>query len=172
MQNRLKTENRLIDTEVSADMIAASFNFRTIRPAPEIMAEYVRTVDCLYEPTKFLARTYRQILGMRPTRAALAGKSPARSTGKQNRQGSLWSQRHKLAPLLKLLWRQGVVAGYRGQFWWQLLGVYRHNPSRLQKYLVICGQGEDLFQIRASLLAKMAHRPQGATVTVDKVWDA
>jgi radical SAM superfamily enzyme YgiQ (UPF0313 family) len=166
--DRLKQEDRLLDTEVSADMIAASFNFRTIRPAPEIMTEYIRTVDCLYEPTKFLARTYRQILGMRPTRAALAGKSPAQSTGKQNRNGSLWSQRHKLAPLLKLLWRQGVVAGYRGQFWWQLLEVYRHNPSRLQKYLVICGQGEDLFQIRAALLASLAHQtkpPNGLAST-------
>ncbi len=157
--DRLKQEGRLLDTEVSADMTAANFNFRPTRPAPEIIAEYIRTVDCLYEPRTYLARTYRYILSMRPTRAALAGKSPARDTDKQNSQGSLWSQRHKLAPLLRLLWRQGVVADYRGQFWRQLLGVYRQNPSRLQKYLVTCAQGENLFQIRAGLLAKMAEGP-------------
>jgi radical SAM superfamily enzyme YgiQ (UPF0313 family) len=156
--DRLKKENRLLDARVSADMIEASFNFRTMRPAPEIISEYIQTVDCLYEPRKFLARTYRHVLAMRPTRAALAGKSVARDSGKQNSQRSFWSKRHDLAPLLRLVWRQGVMADYRGQFWQQLLGIYRQNPSRLLKYLAICGQGENLFQIRADLLAKRAHQ--------------
>ena len=56
--------------------------------------------------------------------------------------------------VLKLIWRQGVVASYRLQFWRQLLGVYRQNPSRLQKYLEKCGIGENLFPIRESLLAQ------------------
>ncbi len=156
--DRLKRENRLIDSGVSADMVEASFNFRPTRPAAEIMAEFVRTVDYLYEPAKYLARTYRHILAMRPTRAATAGKSQSRGNGNQNGRASLWSQRNQLAALFKLVWRQGVVAGYRGQFWRQLLGVYRQNPSRLQKYLEKCGMGENLFQIRASLLAKVANQ--------------
>jgi radical SAM superfamily enzyme YgiQ (UPF0313 family) len=155
--DRLKQENRLLDTVASADMIEASFNFRPTRPDAEIIAEYIRTVDYLYEPRKFLARAYRLILAMRPTRAALARKSPGRGTGKQNGQKSLWSKRRELGSLLRLLWRQGVVPDYRGQFWRQLLGVYRQNPSRLQKYLILCSQGENLFQIRAGLLAK-GHR--------------
>jgi radical SAM superfamily enzyme YgiQ (UPF0313 family) len=160
--DRLQRENRLLgtSTEVSTDMIEACFNFRPTRPAAEIMAEYIRTVDCLYEPEKYLARAYRQILAMRPTRAALAGKSPAAHPGKPNGQGTLWSRRRHLGSLLRLLWRQGVVPGYRGQFWRQLLGVYRQNPSRLQRYLALCGMGENLFQIRAGLLAKTAGRPQ------------
>ena len=40
-------------------MVDASFNFLPTRPAAEIMAEYIRTVDYLYEPTNYLARTYR-----------------------------------------------------------------------------------------------------------------
>ncbi len=55
-------------------MIEASFNFLPTRPASEIVAEYIRTVDYLYEPTKYLARTYRYYLAMRPTRSA-AGKN-------------------------------------------------------------------------------------------------
>jgi len=172
--DRLQRENRLQGVEVSTDMIEASFNFRPIRPVSEIMTEYIRTVDCLYEPRKYLARAYRHILAMRPTRAALgarAAKSPAlHITGKPNGKKTLWSQRRKLGSLLKLLWWQGVVPEYRGQFWWQLLGVYRHNPSRLQRYLALCGMGENLFQIRAGLLAKMAgpkSRPE-MTVTVGK----
>jgi hypothetical protein len=60
--------------------------------------------------------------------------------------------------MLKLCWRQGVVAGYRRQFWRQLVGIYRQNPSRLAKYLSQCAMGENLFPIRESLLAR-AGRP-------------
>jgi radical SAM superfamily enzyme YgiQ (UPF0313 family) len=150
--DRLKRENRLIDSGISADMIDVSFNFLPTRPTQEILAEYIRTVDSLYEPAKYLARTYRHILAMRPTRAA-AGKSPGRVTDNPDRRGSLWSQRKDLAALLKLVWRQGVVADYRKQFWQQLLGIYRRNPSRLHKYMERCGMGENLFRIRAGLLA-------------------
>jgi radical SAM superfamily enzyme YgiQ (UPF0313 family) len=156
--HRLKQENRLLDTTISADIVEASFNFLPTRPVDEITAEFKRTVDCLYEPRKYLARTYRHILAMRPTRAATAGKSQSRVNDNPNGRRSLWGQRNQLATLLKLVWRQGVVANYRGQFWRQLLGIYRQNPSRLHKYLERCGMGENLFQIRASLLAKAANR--------------
>ena len=155
--DRLKREHRLIDSGVSADMIAASFNFLPTRPAPEIVAEFIRTVDSLYEPTKYLARTYRHILAMRPTRAATNRKSQSRAPSNHNGRASLWSQRNQLATLLKLIWRQGVVANYRGQFWRQLVGIYRQNPSRVHKYLERCGMGENLFTIRAELLAANQH---------------
>ena len=79
--DRLKEENRLTETGVSADMVEASFNFLPTRPAAEIVAEYIRTVDHLYEPTKYLARTYRYFLAMRPTRAAaVKAKTPGPGT--------------------------------------------------------------------------------------------
>jgi hypothetical protein len=56
--------------------------------------------------------------------------------------------------MFKLFWRQGVVANYRWQFWRQLAGIYRQNPSRLAKYLSQCAMGENLFPIRESLLAR------------------
>jgi radical SAM superfamily enzyme YgiQ (UPF0313 family) len=152
--DRLKSENRLIDSRISADMTETNFNFLPARPAAEITAEYIRTVDCLYEPTKYLARTYRYYLAMRPTRAA-GGKS--QSPGHRNRKGRLpFNARYEdLVALLKLFWRQGIVAGYRRQFWRQLVGVYRQNPSRIAKYLTQCAMGENLFRIRKSLLAKV-----------------
>ena len=155
--DRLQQENRLTATGVSADMIDASFNFLPTRPAEEIAAEYLRAVDYLYEPTKYLARTYRYYLAMRPTRAA-AGKSKSPGHGNQKDHLPFQARREDLVALLKLLWRQGVVADYRRQFWRQLVGIYRQNPSRLAKYLAQCAMGENLFQIRASLLAR-AGRP-------------
>jgi radical SAM superfamily enzyme YgiQ (UPF0313 family) len=153
--DRLKRENRLLDTGVTADMIEASFNFRPTRPAAEIVAEYIRTVDSLYEPTKYLARTYRYYLAMRPTRGA-GGKSKSPANGNQKGRLPFHARREDLVALLKLFWRQGIVAGYRRQFWRQLLGIYRQNPSRMTKYLTQCAMGENLFPIRKSLLTRVA----------------
>jgi radical SAM superfamily enzyme YgiQ (UPF0313 family) len=152
--DRLQRENRLIDNKVSADMVDLSFNFVPARPPGEITAEYIRAVDNLYEPSNYLARAYQDILAMRPTRAA-AGKSQGPKYGNQKGRVPLHGKFGDLMALLNLVWRQGVVAGYRRQFWRQLLGVYRQNPSRLQKYLEKCGMGENIFPIRASLLAKV-----------------
>jgi radical SAM superfamily enzyme YgiQ (UPF0313 family) len=151
--DRLQQENRLTETGVSADMIDASFNFLPTRPAAEIVAEYIRMVDYLYEPTKYLARSYRYYLAMRPTRAA-AGKDKSRGPGNQQHPVPSKPRREDLVAMLKLCWRQGVVADYRGQFWRQLVGIYRQNPSRLAKYLSQCAMGENLFPIRESLLAR------------------
>ena len=134
-------------------MVDATFNFLPTRPAAEIMAEYIQTVDRLYEPTKYLARTYRYYLAMRPTRAA-AGKGKNPDPGNRKHRGRSLPRREDLVAMLKLFWRQGVVAGYRRQFWRQLVGIYRQNPSRLAKYLSQCAMGENLFPIRESLLAR------------------
>jgi radical SAM superfamily enzyme YgiQ (UPF0313 family) len=154
--DRLKQENRLTETQATADMIEASFNFLPTRPAAEIVAEYIRMVDYLYEPSKYLARSYRYYLAMRPTRAA-SGKSKGPEPGNQKVQVS-HLRREDLVALLKLCWRQGIVADYRGQFWRQLVGIFRQNPSRITKYLNQCAVGENLFRIRENLLAR-AGRP-------------
>lgn len=154
--DRLQRENRLFKTQVSADMTETSFNFLPARPAAEIAAEYIRLVDYLYKPSNYLARAYRNILSMRPTRAAAAGQRKAPESSSPQNGAPRRPRREDLVALLKLLWRQGIAADYRGQFWRQLVGVYRRNPSRLQKYLEQCGMGENLFKIRAGLLAKAA----------------
>ena len=158
--DRLKQENRLTEIEVSADMIDASFNFLPARPAPEIVAEYIRTVDYLYEPTKFLARTYRYFLAMRPTRAA-AGRPKTPGHGNQKDRLPFHARGEDLLALLKLFWRQGIVADFRQQFWRQLAGVCRHNRSRLIQYLTQCAMGENLFAIRESLLARAGRSGAG-----------
>ena len=152
--DRLKEENRLLGTRVSADMVDTNFNFLPARPAAEIIAEYVRAVDYLYEPSNYLARSYQDILAMRPTRAAAAGKNKGQNYGTQKSRQPLRVRLKDLMALLQLIWRQGILADFRWQFWRQLVGVYRHNPSRLQKYLEKCGWGENLFRIRESLLAR------------------
>jgi hypothetical protein len=49
---------------------------------------------------------------------------------------------------LKIVWWQGVRPSYRRQFWTQMIGMLRQNPTRFVEYIMTCGMGEDLFNMR------------------------
>jgi radical SAM superfamily enzyme YgiQ (UPF0313 family) len=123
------------------------------RSEEEIVEEYFRMVDRLLEPSAFLGRAYRSILAMRPTRSALAAKNgktlPPAGPPHQKSRGDYLND---IRRFLRLTWSQGVKSACRGQFWRQLYGVWRHNPSRLVRYLRTCSYGEDFFLFREALL--------------------
>lgn len=54
-----------------------------------------------------------------------------------------------------ILWRQGIRPSYRLQFWTQLIGMWKQNPSRLIDYLTACIMGEDLFFLRKIVREKI-----------------
>ncbi len=159
---RLEKEGRLLHGQTSGDFYGMTFNYVPTRPPEEILAEFVRGIDRLYEPTGYLARTFRYFLNMRPTRRALASQghpmpapkaqSPPNPPSTRRVTGREW------LALGKFLWRQGVWPAYRWQFWRQLLGIYRQNPSRLMSYILACGMGENLFALRKEILLKWSKR--------------
>jgi len=69
---RLEKEGRLLHGKTSGDFYGMGFNYLPTRPPEEILGEFVRGLDYLYEPSRYLARVYRYFLVMRPTRRALA----------------------------------------------------------------------------------------------------
>jgi radical SAM superfamily enzyme YgiQ (UPF0313 family) len=154
---RLEKEDRLLQGTTSGDFYGLGFNYLPTRPQEEILGEFVRGIDRLYEPSRFLARVYRFFLRMRPTRRTLArqaGKNLPGSPQTSRRPASAQSPLQALVPLLRLLWRQGIRPTYRWQFWKQLWAIYRQNPSRLEIYLMCCSLGEDLFAFRRDILKK------------------
>jgi len=149
---RLEKEKRLRD-EVQADWggTFGAMNFNPVRPEAEIMQEYIDVWDYLYEPSRYLERVYRYYLAMRPTRraAAIAKGDPPPSGGVQYRPKMAWRKRYyEVRAFFKILWWQGVRSAYRLQFWTQLIGMWKQNPSRFKSYLVACAMGEDLFLLR------------------------
>jgi radical SAM superfamily enzyme YgiQ (UPF0313 family) len=155
--DRLQKEGRLIEERTSGDTQDYLLNYIPTRPAAEIMGEYRAAIDRLYEPSRYLERAYRYFLAMRPTRCALSQKKG--DAQKSLVTGPSRFQRTKLrdlAVLLRLIWGHGVVADYRSQFWRQLVGIYRQNPSRLVKYLICLAMGENMFRLREEVLRKVA----------------
>ncbi len=154
--DRLQSEGRLLEDHTSGNStIWERLNFIPTRPESEIMAEYRWAVNRLYEPSGYLRRAFNHILAMRPTRRALTprqGDQECRQTFKDHCPQV--NQRRAIVALLKLIWRQGILGGCRLQFWRQLLTLSRQNPSRLIRYLHICGIGENMFRLRREILEK------------------
>jgi radical SAM superfamily enzyme YgiQ (UPF0313 family) len=152
---RLQQEGRLLDEETlnsteQLDSIGVRQFFIPSRPQEQIVAEYQKVWETIYEPSRYLARCFRFFLGMRPTRAEIArcqGKilpPPLVPPAKQPLRRKLL----ELYVFLRFSWQLGIVSSTRWQYWRQLLGMIRKNPSRLLGYLVHCANTEDLCCLR------------------------
>lgn len=159
--DRLQAEGRLQDG-IAASGWDALTNFRPTRPVAEIFHEQLAALDALHTPAAFLRRALAATLAMRPTRRSLPGATPAAKADPALVRPRK-NQTRELATLAHLIWRQGIVAPVRLQFWRQLVTVARANPSRLRRYLTLCGMGENLFafvrHIHEQALAASFPRP-------------
>lgn len=147
---KLKTEGRLLEDRTSGQSTGGILNYIPTRPAREILEEYVETWNYLYESSRFLARTYRYYLSMRPTRAAAAS-----SNGNANMPINGRPFRDIVGDVrrfTRLSLRQGLYRNSRRQYWKQIFGILKHNPSRFVPYIVRCIMGEDMFKIRNALI--------------------
>jgi radical SAM superfamily enzyme YgiQ (UPF0313 family) len=133
-------------------------NFIPTRPENEILTEWRQAIDYLYEPSRYLARVFRFILKIRPTRQALAKQEGRTRAGTKTSNRSLKLALLDLSVLLQLIWHQGFAADYRRQFWRQLWGVYRRNPSRMKKYLGLCVSGENFFFLREEIIEQPTNK--------------
>ncbi|NJN87301.1 MAG: B12-binding domain-containing radical SAM protein [Leptolyngbyaceae cyanobacterium SL_7_1] len=108
-------------------------NFIPTRPIEDITREYIDAFWELYDPVKYLDRTYRHFLklGAPKHKAALRKVS--------------WVS---VRALLTVCWRQGVVRKSRWRFWSNLIGILRHNPQVWDHYLSICAINEHFLEYR------------------------
>jgi radical SAM superfamily enzyme YgiQ (UPF0313 family) len=152
--HRLQREGRLLEDRIQKapelDSIGVPQFFIPSRPREQIVAEYLKVWETIYEPQRFLERTYRFFLGKRPTRAVLAQRRgetlpPAAAPPAKK---PLRRQLRELSVFLWFSWQLGIVSSTRWQYWRQLLGMARKNPSRLLGYLTHCALGADMFDLR------------------------
>ncbi len=156
--HRLEKEGRLrLDVGDDSGTFSA-LNYEPDRPEAEIMQEYVEAWDYLYEPSRYLARTYRYYLAMRPVcRAQAVAAGDTLPKDRVPGQGLTWRRiLIEVGAFLKILWWQGLRPSYRRQVWTQLLGMLRQNPTRFPQYFVTCVEGEDLFAMREIVREKAA----------------
>jgi radical SAM superfamily enzyme YgiQ (UPF0313 family) len=154
---RLEAEGRLRSTVTDGDSIGDWPNFVTSRPVEQIMEEFVSAWEHLYEPQRFLERSYRYHLAMRPTRAASAAAQGIRLPAAEVKRArpSFRKMFYDVHALFLLVWFQGVMRPCRAQFWKNLRGMLKHNPSRIKRYLMSCAVGESMFRQAAEMRKKV-----------------
>jgi radical SAM superfamily enzyme YgiQ (UPF0313 family) len=132
LEHRLRKEERLLDRDSGMNQTTL-MNFIPTRPLEDIAREYVDAFWTLYDPSRYLDRTYRHFLKL----GAPKCRSRVREVSWVN-----------VKALLTLCWRQGIVRKTRWQFWANLIGILRHNPKVWEPYLGICALGEHFLEYR------------------------
>lgn len=134
--HRLEKEGRL-RSQLSDGNQTALMNFVPTRPLEDIAREYVEAFWELYEPKRFLDRTYRHF--------RILGEATYPKKGKRSSKKLDWVT---VRALLTIAWRQGVVRDTRFQFWRNLWNMYRYNPGGISSYLSVCAQIEHFAEYR------------------------
>ncbi|MEB3230200.1 MAG: B12-binding domain-containing radical SAM protein [Leptolyngbyaceae bacterium] len=150
--HRLEKEGRLMKGVGNINQTTL-MNFVPTRPLEEITREYVDGFMQLYDPVKFLDRTYRhyRILGTAPCHAERRRK---RQLYQQNNPQTQQPAKAKsidwktIRALLTIAWRQGVVRETRVKFWVYLWEMYQHNRGGIPSYLGVCAQIEHFLEYR------------------------
>ncbi|MEH2450657.1 B12-binding domain-containing radical SAM protein [Nostoc sp.] len=134
--HRLEKEGRLRNKSANINQTTL-MNFVPTRPLEDIAREYVQAFCDLYEPERFLERTYKHF--------RLLGEATYPKKGKAAKKPFNWKV---LRAFLIICWRQGVRRQTRWQFWRNLWSMYQHNPGGVSSYLAVCAQIEHFLEYR------------------------
>jgi len=139
LSKRLAAAGRLLDDGLGGGDINQTtlMNFIPTRPMEQIAREFVDGFWVLYDPVKYLDRTYRHFMMFKDVKFP---RKPAWARGEPD-------------PFAKrsmrvVMWRQGVVRKSRWKFWLRLYQMYRHNPGGIGSYLSTCAQAEHFLSYR------------------------
>ena len=137
LSHRLAKEGRLRGTADGNINQTTLMNFVPTRPLEDIAIEYMDAFDELYEPSKFLDRTYRHYLMLGEATYPYKGEGRKKELNLRT-----------IRALLTICWRQGAVRSTRWQFWRNLWSMYQLNPGGVSSYLVTCAQIEHFLEYR------------------------
>ncbi|HWA98161.1 MAG TPA: B12-binding domain-containing radical SAM protein [Pirellulales bacterium] len=127
LARRLKREGRLPDDFAEAhgadlddlgDQCLAGINFIPLRPRADILRDYRRVIAESYDADNYFRRVERMALRLNCSQKRL-------SLG-------LRTTLIDLAAFGRVIYRQGIKASYRRQFWRTLGAVVRRNPAALR----------------------------------------
>jgi radical SAM superfamily enzyme YgiQ (UPF0313 family) len=131
--HRLEKEGRLLDGKDGNINQTTLMNFIPTRPLEDIAREYVEAFWQIYEPKKYLDRTYRHFLMLGAPKVKAPAKLPSLID---------------LRALAIVCWRQGLKRNTRWMFWHHLFSIIRRNPGVWEHYLAVCAHNEHFMEYR------------------------
>jgi radical SAM superfamily enzyme YgiQ (UPF0313 family) len=146
---RLKHEGRLRGDDARLDQDTL-MNFEPTRPMHEIAREYSAVLWDIYDPVRFLDRTYRHFRILGPPRWELTERTP-------DKHG--WED---IRALSTLCWRQGIKRRTRWKFWHHLFSIARRNPRVLSRYICTLAHIEHFLWLRESIRCQVESQLEGS----------
>ena len=145
LTHRLRREGRLLDGDCGGDLNQTSLmNFIPTRPMAEIAHEYVEGFWELYDPIKYLNRTFRHYMYLKEA-----------DFPRKPRHAAKPFDTRAVRALLTVLWRQGIVRATRWIFWKRLYQMCRVNPGGVSSYLSTCSHFEHFCSYRRVVRAEI-----------------
>ncbi|MGE5658980.1 MAG: B12-binding domain-containing radical SAM protein [Actinomycetota bacterium] len=130
--HRLHKEGRLLVDRSDINQ-ASLMNFIPTRSIEDIGREYIEAFCELYDPERYLDRTYRHFLMLGAPKVQAPAKTPN------------WID---VRALLTICWRQGIKRKTRWKFWHHLFSIIKHNPAVWDHYLTVCAHNEHFLDYR------------------------
>ncbi len=131
--HRLNKEGRLRENKDGNINQTTLMNFIPTRPLEDIAREYTDAFCALYDPERYLDRTYRCFLMIGSPSWTAPFKMPE------------WVI---LKAFLIIIWRQGIKRETRWKFWHHLFSIIKHNPKAFDLYLDTCAHIEHFMEYR------------------------
>ena len=131
--HRLNKEGRLRENKDGNINQTTLMNFIPTRPLEDIAREYIEAFCALYDPVRYLDRTYRCFLTIGSPSWTAPFKMPE------------WVI---LKAFLIIIWRQGIKRETRWKFWHHLFSIIKHNPKAFDLYLDTCAHIEHFMEYR------------------------
>ncbi|MDB9513029.1 DUF4070 domain-containing protein [Kamptonema animale CS-326] len=130
--HRLEKEGRLRGKAGNLNQTTL-MNFIPTRPLEDIAREYVEAFCDVYDPKKYLDRTYRHFLMLGAPKVKKPFKMP---------------DLIDLRALGIVIWRQGIKRNTRWMFWHHLFSIIKRNPAVWEHYLTVCAHNEHFLEYR------------------------
>ncbi len=134
--DRLEKQGRivqLLNFEENCGNNAGSMNFTPTRPVKQILTEFIRIYDVLYEPECYLERSFHHVAKMRPPKVKKSFSLPSKN---------------ELRAVIIALFKHGFVYSARGRFWKLFFSALFKFPSRIHLFLTYCVMGEHFYEYR------------------------
>jgi radical SAM superfamily enzyme YgiQ (UPF0313 family) len=139
--DRLIREGRLLSTSYEHfSNQTGLLNFVSTRPQEEVVEEFIRLYEHLYDPGFYLGQTLGHFLDMEPLKVKKPFSLP---------------RLNEIRALLIMFFRQGVQYPSRHQFWKTLLTAVFKIPERLPFFLSLCVELEHYVEYRRTIAREL-----------------
>lgn len=141
---RLAASGRLLESRGGDINQTTLLNFVPTRPLEQIAKEYVDGFWELYDPKRYLNRTFRHFMLLRKGKFPKKPRAAKKKLDRTNRNA-----------LMTIFWRQGVVRETRFLFWLRLAQMLVLNRGGVSSFISTCAQAEHYLDYRQKVRAQI-----------------